>query len=77
MTKASTWADGHGRWHAVVADTPRGLINAVNAIAHELHTRTSDESTLSEWVGYVNKGIISLPSETPGRIHFAEYALED
>lgn len=71
-----TWADGYGRWHADVPDTPRGLYKAVNAIATEIHNRESDGSTLEEWVDYLNKNIVSIPGGTPGRVHFAEYAID-
>lgn len=71
MSNVKTWADGYGRWHAEVDNTPRGLTNAVNAIAHEISSRSPWD--FSGAAAYVEENIISLPSETPGRIHFAEY----
>lgn len=73
MSNVKTWADGYGRWHAEVNDTPRGLTNAVNVIAHELASRSP--WNFSEAAAYVDQNIISEPSETPGRVHFIEYAL--
>lgn len=72
-----TWADGFGRWHAEVSDTRLGLSRAVRSIAAEIHNREPDGSTLDQWVAYVERNIVSLPSETPGRVHFAEYEFED
>lgn len=76
MSKASTWADGFGRWHAVVADTPRGLINAVEALTDEIAQR---ENTPRDDVrNYVHANIVSTPENVePGFVHFMEYALED
>jgi len=71
MSNVKTWADGYGRWHAEVDDTPLGYTRARNAIAHELSSRSP--WNFSEALRYVEGEIISLPSETPGRIHFAEY----
>lgn len=75
MAKASTWADGFGRWHAIVADTPRGMTNAINAIADEVALREAlDPDQIKE---SLNLSIISIPDAEPGYIHFAEYALEN
>lgn len=71
-----TWADGFGRWHAEVPDTPRGPSKAVTAIACEIWDRNRDFTTIDECVAYVSQNIISIPSETPGRVHFAEYAID-
>lgn len=75
MTKAATWADGFGRWHAVVADTPRGLTNAVEAIAQEIHGRSSRDSRIEDVRDYVHRNIVTWDQEgtEPGFIHFAEY----
>lgn len=73
MSNVTTWADGYGRWHAEVDDTPRGLTNAVNAIADEIQNREPSHTYISDTRKYVSRNIISLPSEKAGRIHFAEY----
>lgn len=71
MSNVTTWADGYGRWHAEVDDTPRGLSDALNAIAFQLAIRSP--WNFSEALAYVEENSVSIPSETPGRIHFAEY----
>lgn len=70
----TTWADGFGRWHADVPDTPRGYTKAANAIAHELASRSP--WNYSEALAYVETNIVSIPSDKPGRVHFAEYAID-
>lgn len=79
MTKAATWADGVGRWHAVVADTPRGLANAVEAISQEILARSPRNTPMAEVRGYVHQNIVTWDQEgtEPGFIHFAEYGPED
>jgi len=74
-TEIKTWADGYGRWHAEAPDTRLGLARAIDAITTELSAREpwyfSDNRT------FVEENIISLPCDTPGRVHFAEYAIEE
>lgn len=70
-----TWADGHGRWHAEVPDTPMGLSRAVRSIALELFDRAPRGTTFREMREYVEQNVVSIPSDTPGRVHFAEYAM--
>lgn len=38
-TRVTTWADGHGRWHAAVPDTDDGARVAAEAIRVELEAR--------------------------------------
>lgn len=71
-----TWTDGHGRWHAEVPDTRMALSRAVHRIALELRDRSPHGTTFEQMREYVEQNIISLPSETPGRVHFAEYAID-
>lgn len=71
-----TWADGHGRWHADVPDTRLGLSRAVRIIALELFDRSPQGSSFLEMQKYVEENIVSLPCETSGRVHFAEYAID-
>lgn len=73
MSNVTIWADGYGRWHAEVDDTPRGLTMATYEIAQALHERADKDAYFSKSLTYVEENIVSLPSETPGRIHFAEY----
>lgn len=72
----ATWADGFGRWHAEVSDTPLGLNRAIRSIAMELFDRAPRGVTFLEMREYVEQNIVSLPSDRPGRVHFAEYAIE-
>lgn len=72
-----TWADGFGRWHAEVPDTPMGLSRAVRSIALELFDRAPRGTTFLQMREYVERNIVSAPSETPGRVHFIEYGIED
>lgn len=77
MALISTWADGYGRWHVVVDDTPRGLTVAVNAIADELAARQNFSVRVAR--EYVNQNIVSIPDsahEYGGSIHFAEYRID-
>jgi hypothetical protein len=76
MSAVRTWADGFGRWHAVVPDTAEGLTRAVEAIAGELLARAPKGETLEQFVAYVHEGLISVPDAEPGTVHFAEYALD-
>lgn len=72
------YADGFGRWHVILPDTRLAQRWAVKAIAEELFARSNGDSTLDEWVGYVEKGIVSIPEGLqPGFVHFAEYALDN
>ena len=70
-----TWADGYGRWHADVPDTRLGLSRATRSIALELFERAPHGTTFIETRKYVEENIVSIPSDTPGRVHFAEYAI--
>lgn len=71
-----TWADGYGRWHADVPDTRLGLSRAVRSIAMELFDRAPRGTTFVQMREYVEQNIVSLPNDTPGRVHFAEYAID-
>lgn len=77
MAALSTWADGYGRWHVVVDDTPRALTLAVNAIADQIAKR--EDMTIENAREYVNRNIVSIPDSAlayGGGIHFAEYAID-
>lgn len=71
-----TWADGFGRWHAEVPDTPMGLSRAVRMIVMELFDRAPRTATFIQIREYVEQNIVSIPSDKPGRVHFAEYAID-
>lgn len=71
-----TWADGFGRWHAEVPDTRMGLSRAVRSIAMELFDRAPRTATFIQIREYVEQNIVNIPSDKPGRVHFAEYAID-
>ena len=71
-----TWADGYGRWHAEVPDTRLGVDRATRMIAMELFDRAPRGTTFIQIREYVEQNIVSIPSDTPGRVHFAEYAID-
>lgn len=70
------WADGHGRWHAEVPDTPEARETAITLITRELTARYGDPATSGFLPAYVAENITPEPCETPGRVHFAEYAID-
>lgn len=72
-----TWVDGFGRWHAEVPDTRMGLSRAVRSIAREVFDRAPRGTMFSEILEYVEMNIISVPCKQPGRVHFAEYEIEE
>lgn len=72
-----TWADGYGRWHAEAETSRMGMIWAVNAIARELFDRAPRGTTFQDAREYVGRNIVRIPSDQPGRVHFAEYAIEE
>lgn len=74
--EVNTWADGVGRWYAEVPDTRLGLDRAIRAIALELFDRAPRGTTFEEMREYVEQNIVSVPSDKPGRVRFAEYAFE-
>lgn len=76
INEVKTWADSHGRWHADVPDTRMGLGRAVRSIAMELFDRASQGTKFVTLLEYVEQNIVSIPSEPPGRVHFAEYAID-
>ena len=74
MFEPTVYADGYGRWHAIMKDTPNGLTRAVNAIARELAERDSGDF---DYLEYVNRNICTRNTQDkPGYIHFVEYQLE-
>ena len=70
-----TWADGFGRWHADVPDTPQGFNIARRELSREIMQRENIGMVAVR--NYLNANMVGIPSETPGRVHFAEYAIED
>lgn len=74
-TNVKTWADGFGRWHAEAETSRMGMMWAVNAIARELFERSPKVMTLQATREYVARNIVRIPSDKPGRVHFAEYAI--
>ena len=75
MFEPTVYADGFGRWHAIMKDTPNGLTNAVNAIASELSKRGWDGMQAN--LQYVNRNICTHNvQDKPGFIHFVEYHLD-
>lgn len=72
----TTWADGHGRWHAEVPDTRMALSRAVRMIAMELFDRAPRTATFVQIKECVEQNIVSIPCDKPGRVLFAEYAIE-
>ncbi len=73
----STFADGYGRWHAIVPDTAKALAWAVEAIAEQIALR--EDAPIKNAVQYVNENIVSIPdgsAEYGGYLHFAEYAID-
>lgn len=76
MSNVKTYADGYGRWHAIVADRPLGLSRAVRAIADELILRAPAGQAPDELLEYVNREIVSSPDAPSGFIHFVEYRIE-
>lgn len=73
MSNVTTWADGYGRWHAELPDSHTIVRDAQYAIADELFERAHAGTSYGELFAYVSENMVELPSETPGRIHFAEY----
>ena len=69
------YTDGHGRWHALVKDTPLALTKAVYGITDEILERSPRGTTRKSVEDYVNQNIVSAPLHTPGMVHFTEYAL--
>lgn len=76
MQHVHTYADGYGRWHAIVPDTPMGLSRAVRSIAAELFDRAPKGTTFLDLRAYVEQNIASLPSDKPGTVHFIEYSID-
>ena len=73
MFEPTVYADGYGRWHAIVEDTPNGLTRAVNTIARELSKRGNGDT---DYLEYVNQNICTHNiQDKPGFIHFVEYQL--
>lgn len=84
------YADGYGRWHVLVRDTPLGLTRAVNAIMLAIGYGDAEPMTTAECRDYVNSNIVSLPLSDwdtspayggapvpPGYwVHFAEYGID-
>lgn len=75
--EVKTWADGHGRWHAEVPATLwSAATRAANLIALEIWERSNkSEQPFFEVRHYVEEYMVSIPSEEPGRVHFAEYSI--
>lgn len=72
--EVKTWADGHGRWHAEVPGNESPVM-AAHAIAEEIYDRSNQRMSFEEVIAYVGEHLVSLPSEEPGRVHFAEYSI--
>ena len=70
---ARTYADGFGRWHAIVDDTSDGLNKAMNAMADELMERGPADLMRSEVLEYLNRNAITITTAEPDKVHFAEY----
>lgn len=71
-TDTITWADGHGRWHVTL---PEGVAvtDAAHEITIELFARTNRDEVYRDIFDYVCENLVELPSDTEGRVHFAEY----
>lgn len=67
------YADGYGRWHAIVPDTPRALTKAVDAIANGMTQRENLSRTEAE--KYIHRNITTVPADQPGTVHFIEYEI--
>ena len=75
MDEPTVYADGYGRWHAIVKDTRLGLTRAVEAIASELAERGNGDT---DYLEYVNRNICTHNvQDKPGFIHFVEYHLDE
>ena len=75
MFEPTVYADGYGRWHAIVKDTRLGLTHAVEAIADELDARGNG---VTDYLEYVNRNICTHNvQDKPGFIHFVEYHLDE
>ena len=70
MAVQRTYADGYGRWHVITDDSPRALALAVNAIVDALAMR--ENTTRADLFEYVNRNIISVPTDEMGTLHFTE-----
>jgi hypothetical protein len=74
IDNVTTWADGFGRWHAEVSDTPQGFNIARREISREIMQRENIGMVAVR--NYLNLNMVSIPSDKPGRVHFAEYAID-
>jgi len=76
-SRIHTWADGYGRWHALVPATMASpIIAARGAIRRELEGRSETGATRAELSAYVRENITQRRVQSePGYVEFVEYEL--
>ena len=79
MYVPAVYADGYGRWHALIPESVgRGatlVLMAEHLIAAKLEVRGNDDT---DYLGYVCLNIqLDGVQDKPGFIHFVEYHLDE
>lgn len=70
----TTWADGYGRWHVTLPESPWVEQDALNALAAELTER--ENITPSTAIKYLETNMIRRETNEPNTIEYIEYGME-
>lgn len=72
----TTWADGYGRWHVTLPQSPWAEQDALNALAAEILDRAPPGITAREVLGYLASSMIRRETSDPALIEYIEYGME-
>ena len=78
-----TYADGHGRWHALVPSSHDSAKVHAHTLLHgslmerEANSRETRAETSARLNRHLKTWLTEVPSTTPGIRHFVEYLLAD
>lgn len=70
----TTWADGFGRWHVTLPQSPLAEQDALNALSAELTKR--ENMSASDAIAYLERNMIRRGTSDPELIEYIEYGIE-
>lgn len=72
----TTWADGYGRWHVTLPQSPWAEQDALNALAAEIFDRQGRGTTARNVIEYLESHMIRRETNDPELIEYIEYGIE-
>lgn len=72
----TTWADGFGRWHVTLEDTPWAKQDALNALAAEILDRSGPDVDTHSTIEYLESHMIRVETSVPELVEYIEYGIE-